>query len=74
VNDGFPMQMSALVGADIRTAAHLCFERIVLEQGGEGEIPGYQIACEDEPIRLSPSHQTVKIAGEAALMLRVPPG
>ena len=71
VNNGFPMQISSVVGSDIRTGAHLCFERIVLELGGEGETPGYQVAYEDDPIKLSPSDQTVEIAGEATLMLRV---
>ena len=70
VNDGFPMQMSSLVGADIRTGAHPCFERIVLELGGEGEMPGYLVGYEDDPIKLSPSDQTVEIAGDATLVLR----
>lgn len=71
VSDGFPMQMSSLVGADIRTGAHPCSERIVLELGGEGELPGYRVAYEDDPIRLSPSDQTVEVGGGATLVLRV---
>ncbi|HET9666986.1 MAG TPA: hypothetical protein VFP09_09530, partial [Desertimonas sp.] len=34
VNDGFPNRLSSLVGTDIRTGGHECFERVVLELGG----------------------------------------
>ena len=71
VDVAFPMRMSSLVGAGIRTGAHPCFERIVLELGGEGEMPGYLVAYEADPIKLGPSDQTVEIAGDATLVLRL---
>lgn len=71
VDDGFPERMSSLVGAAIRTGAHPCFERVVLELQGEGELPGYQVQYVDDPVHLSPSDQTVEIAGEATLVLQV---
>jgi hypothetical protein len=71
VNDGFPNRLSTLVGTDIRTGGHECFERVVLELGGSGELPGYQVAYEPDPILDSPRGETVDIAGDATLVLRV---
>jgi hypothetical protein len=71
VNDGFPNRLSSLVGTDIRTGGHDCFERVVLELGGSGELPGYQVAYEPDPILDSPRGEPVDIAGDATLVLRV---
>ncbi len=68
--DGFPERMSSLVGADIRTGRHECFERVVLELAGTGELPGYSVGYAADPIRLDPSDQIVDIAGAATLVLR----
>ena len=62
--------MSSLVGADIRTGRHECFERVVLELAGTGELPGYSVGYAADPIRLDPSDQIVDIAGAATLVLR----
>lgn len=71
VNDGFPQRLSSLVGADIRTGAHACFERVVLELQGSGELPGYSVAYQDDPIVESPSGAVVEVAGDATLVLSV---
>lgn len=71
VNDGFPNRMSSLVGSDIRTGGHECFERVVLELGGSGELPGFQVRYEPDPILDSPSGEPVEIAGDATLVLSV---
>jgi hypothetical protein len=71
VEDGYPSRMSALVGRDIRTGGHGCFERVVLELEGDGGLPGYRVGYVDDPVRLSPSDLVVDIAGEATLMLSV---
>ena len=71
VNDGFPNRMSSLVGTDIRTGGHECFERVVLELGGSGELPGFQVQYEPDPITDSPSGEPVDIAGDATLVLSV---
>ena len=71
VNDGFPNRMSSLVGADMRTGGHECFERVVLELQGSGELPGYQVRYEPDPILDSPRGEPVDIAGEATLVLSV---
>ena len=71
VEDGFPMRMSSLVGADIRTGAHDCFERVVIELEGDGDLPGYRVGYEEDPVNLSPSDQTVEIEGEATLVFRM---
>jgi hypothetical protein len=71
VTDGYPQRMSGLVGHDIRTGAHPCFERVVLELEGTGELPGYRVEYVDDPVLLSPSDQTVDIAGDATLVLSV---
>ena len=71
VNDGFPNRMSSLVGTDIRTGGHECFERVVLELGGTGELPGFQVQYEPDPILDSPSGEPVEVAGDATLVLSV---
>ena len=71
VNDGFPNRMSALVGADMRTGGHECFERVVLELQGSGDLPGYQVRYEPDPILDSPRGEPVDIAGDATLVLSV---
>jgi hypothetical protein len=71
VNDGFPNRLSTLVGADIRTGGHECFERVVLELQGTGELPGYQVRYEPDPILDSPSGEPVDVAGDATLVLSV---
>jgi hypothetical protein len=71
VNDGFPNRLSTLVGTDIRTGGHECFERVVLELGGSGELPGFQVQYEPDPILDSPSGEPVEVAGDATLVLSV---
>jgi hypothetical protein len=69
--DGFPLRMSSLVGVDIRTGAHPCFERVVIELGGIGEMPGVRVGYVDDPVTLGPSDMTVEIAGDATLLVAV---
>ena len=69
--DGFPMRMTSLVGVDIRTGAHPCFERVVIELGGAGDMPGVRVEYVDDSVVLSPSDQTVDIAGDATLLVAV---
>jgi hypothetical protein len=71
-NDGFPNRMSGMVGSDIRTGAHPCFERVVIELAeGPGEMPGVRVEYVDDPMLLSPSDQTVEIDGDATLVISV---
>jgi hypothetical protein len=63
--------MSSLVGREIRTGTHPCFERVVLELQGDGAMPGYRVQYVDDPVRLSPSDLDVDIAGDATLVLSV---
>lgn len=65
------MRMSSLIGRDIRTGAHPCVERVVVELQGDGDLPGYRVRYVDDPIRLSPSDLEVDIAGDATLVLSV---
>jgi hypothetical protein len=69
--DGFPTRMSSLVGSDIRTGAHDCFERVVIELAGSGDTPGVRVEYVDDPVHLSPSDQTVDVAGDATLVISV---
>ncbi len=71
-NDGYPNRMSGMVGSDIRTGAHACFERVVIElTDGPGEMPGVRVEYVDDPVLLSPSDQTVDIEGDATLVISV---
>lgn len=73
----FPHGMSALVGTDIRTGAHPCYERIVLEFASfdpavpatRDALPGYRIRYEDRPILDSPRGEPVEVLGEAVLVV-----
>jgi hypothetical protein len=71
VSVDFPLGMSSLVGREIRTGTHPCFERVVLELQGDGAMPGYRVQYVDDPVRLSPSDLDVDIAGDATLVLSV---
>ena len=65
-----PLAMSSLVGVDIRTGAHECYERIVIEFGGVGDVPGWWVEYVDDPVRLGESDEFVDIAGAATLQVR----
>jgi hypothetical protein len=65
-----PLAMSSLVGNDIRTGAHPCFERVVIELQGQGTFPGWTVEYQDDPIALGQSNETAVIAGNATLVAR----
>jgi hypothetical protein len=67
----FPDTLSGLIGRDIRTGAHPCVERVVLELQGTGTFPGYRVEYVDDPVKLSPSDLEVDISGDATLVLSV---
>jgi hypothetical protein len=69
VSENFPQLLSGLVGRDVRTGAHTCFERVVIELQGTGDFPGYRVEYVPDPVRLSPSDLTVEIAGAATLVV-----
>lgn len=66
-----PLLMSSLVGVDIRTGTHPCFERVVIELGGSGGFPGWAVEYVDDPVRLGESDEFVEIAGAATLFVRM---
>ena len=69
VDDGFPGRLSGLVGADIRTGRHECFERVVVEFAGTGDLPGYRVGYQPDPILDSPAGEPVEVAGVATLVI-----
>ncbi len=74
--DGFPERMAAVVGVDIRTGAHPCYERIVIEFADisgpiPGEMPGWVVRYADGPIYLGESNETVDLEGDATLLVSV---
>ncbi len=64
-----PTLMSSMVGVDIRTGAHECFERIVIEFAGDGDMPGWSVEYVDDPVRLGESDEFVTIDGAATLQV-----
>lgn len=64
-------RMSGLVGADIRTGRHPCFDRIVIELQGPGQFPGWTAAYVDDPQRIGESDEFADIAGNATLSVRL---
>ena len=77
VMSDFPGGLTSLVGVDIRTGAHACFERIVIEFApGDaptpGIPPGYWVRYTDDPITLGQTDdQFVTVRGEATLLASV---
>jgi hypothetical protein len=73
----FPGGLSALVGVDIRTGGHECFDRIVIEfatidPSVAATPPGYWIRYTDDPITLGQTDdQFVDVAGAAHLLVTV---
>jgi len=65
------MKLSGLVGKDIRTGAHECFERTVIELQGSGEFPGWTVEYQPDPIVLGESNETAAIKGDATLVVRL---
>lgn len=68
---GDPLTLSSLVGSDIRTGGHACFERVVIELQGTGGFPGWGVAWVDDPQRLGESDEFVDIDGNATLLVRM---
>src|SRR4029450_6822473 len=54
-----------------RPVARPCFERVVIELNGPGEMPGVRVEYVDDPVHLSPSDETVEIDGDATLVISV---
>jgi len=75
VKVNFPQQLSSLVGTDIRTGAHDCYERVVIElkagapSGSPEMFPGYWVRYQDRPILDSPRGEPVTITGQAVLIV-----
>jgi hypothetical protein len=65
------------VGVDIRTGAHDCYERIVIELGTSDipttdRFPGWWVRYQDDPITLGETDdQFVQLRGDANLMITV---
>ena len=73
--ESFPERMSALIGADIRTGGHECFERIVIELQ-ESDLPapqpfpGWWVRYADGPITLGQTDdQFVDLLGDETLLI-----
>jgi hypothetical protein len=73
----FPNKMSSMVGQDIRTGGHDCFERVVIElaagqpSGSTAQFPGYWVRYQSKPILDSPRGEPVDVTGEAVLVVSV---
>jgi hypothetical protein len=73
--DSFPERMTSMVGVDIRTGAHPCYERIVIELADStmptpGGMPGWWVRYADGPITLGQTDdQFVEVAGDATLLI-----
>ena len=73
--DSFPERMTSMVGVDIRTGAHSCYERIVIELADStiptaGGMPGWWVRYADGPITLGQTDdQFVEVLGDATLLV-----
>jgi hypothetical protein len=66
-----PFVLSSLVGAEVRTGDNGCFDRVVVELQGTGELPGWSARYADGPVTIGESDDPAPIAGEAVLLLRL---
>ncbi len=75
--EAFPERMSALVGADIRTGAQACFERVVIELQAsdlpsDDTFPGWWVRYADGPVTYGQTDdQYVDIRGDEILLITV---
>lgn len=63
-----------MVGVDIRTGGHGCYERVVIEFAESGDpvpvwMPGWWVRYADGPVTLGESNETVDLAGDATLLI-----
>jgi len=70
----YPAKMSSLVGKDVRTGTHPCFERFVIElqtssSPTSSAFPGYWVRYATGPVVLSPKGEEVTIKGGAVLLV-----
>jgi hypothetical protein len=69
----YPNRMSSLVGKAVRTGAHPCFERFVVElqptDQANPNFPGYWVHYASGPLTDSPRGEPVTIRGAAALLV-----
>jgi hypothetical protein len=70
-SDGFPGKLSGLVGADIRTGADSCHERVVLELQGTGDFPGWWVRYQPPPLIDDPRGEPVDVNGAAFIVITV---
>lgn len=74
---GFPGTMTSLIGKEIRTGAHECYERIVIELQPSDHpipaiVPGYWVRYQDDPIDVGESGgEFVDLKGDANLLITV---
>jgi len=63
--------MSSLLGADIRTGTHPCYERVVIELMGTGTFPGWTVGYATDPVLLGQSGEGVDLLGAATIEVRL---
>jgi hypothetical protein len=71
VSSADPLLMSSLLGADIRTGAHPCYERVVIELMGTGTFPGWTVGYSIDPVPLGQSGEGVNLLGAATIEVRL---
>ena len=70
----YPQKMSSLVGKDVRTGAHPCYERFVVElqpsnQPTSPDFPGYWVRYATGPVMLNPKGEEITLDGNAVLLV-----
>ncbi|CAN0110855.1 unnamed protein product, partial [Phaeothamnion confervicola] len=68
---GESLTLSGKVGADVRAGRHDCFERVVIELAGTGDVPGWRVEYLPDPQVKDPSDETVEILGDATLVIHL---
>jgi hypothetical protein len=69
---GGELQLSKLVGVQLRIGEHACYESLVIQLGDDDNTrPGVYARYVDAPIKADPSDKTVKVGGKAFLQINL---
>jgi hypothetical protein len=64
------LQLSKLIGVQLRLGEHACYESLVIQLGGDDDVePGVHAHYVDAPIKADPSNKKIKIDGNAFLQV-----
>jgi hypothetical protein len=71
VKSNYPGTNHLAVLQAVRIGQHAGFDRVVFEFRPGDQLPGYEVAYQDGPVRADPSGAVLPVAGDSALVVRM---